>query len=76
MGKQHNKTFPKDGGSKTYTLFGIIHLDICGPFNVFTHYGCKYFITFIDDLFQYIIIYLFKSKFEKPLKNSSITRQW
>lgn len=64
MGKQHNKTFPRGRGSKTYTLFSIIHFDICGPFSTFTHYGCRYFITFIDDLSQYIIIYLFKSKFE------------
>ncbi len=54
MGKQHNKTFPRGTGSKTYTLFSIIHFDICVPFSTFTHYGCRYFITFIDDLSQYI----------------------
>lgn len=68
-GKTTQQKFPKDGGSQTYTLFGIIHLDICGPFNAFIHYGCRYFITFTDDLSQYIIIYTYLNPNLKPLKN-------
>ncbi len=41
-----------------------MHLDICGPLNACTHSKSRYFITFIDDVFRYTIIYLFNFKYE------------
>lgn len=38
-------------------LLELIHIDICGPFNVASCGGERYFITFIDDLSNYGYIY-------------------
>ena len=34
-------------------LLGIIHTDVCGPMNVSTCNGYRYFVTFTDDLSRY-----------------------
>lgn len=36
--------------------------DISGPFNVFSYYGEKYFIIFIDDFLRYDYVYLLHEK--------------
>ena len=49
-------------------LLGIIHTDVCGPMNIPTRNGLRYFVTFTDDLSRYGYIYLMKHKsktFEK-----------
>ena len=45
-------------------LLGIIHMDVCGPMNVPTRNGLRYFVTFTDDLSRYGYIYLMKHKSE------------
>src|SRR3954464_2595622 len=45
-------------------LLGIIHTDVCGPMNVPTRNGLRYFVTFTDDLSRYGYIYLMKHKSE------------
>ena len=45
-------------------LLGIIHTDVCGPMNVPTRNGLRYFVTFTDDLSRYGYIYLMKHKTE------------
>src|SRR3954466_7557613 len=45
-------------------LLGIIHTDVCGPMNVPTCNGLRYFVTFTDDLSRYGYIYLMKHKSE------------
>ena len=45
-------------------LLGIIHIDVCGPMNVSTRNGLRYFVTFTDDLSRYGYIYLMKHKSE------------
>jgi transposase InsO family protein len=45
-------------------LLGIIHTDVCGPMNVSTRNGYRYFVTFTDDLSRYGYIYLMKHKSE------------
>ncbi|XP_075080360.1 uncharacterized protein LOC107807206 [Nicotiana tabacum] len=59
-GKQtkHSKT----GATRSIQLLEIIHTDICGPFDVPSFGGEKYFITFIDDFSRYGYIYLLKEK--------------
>lgn len=34
---------------KSPIFFEILHVDVWDPYNTTTHYGCKYFITIIDD---------------------------
>src|SRR3954466_14098380 len=45
-------------------LLGIIHTDVCGPMNVSTRNGLRYFVTFTDDLSRYGYICLMKHKCE------------
>ena len=40
----------------------LIHTDICGPFDIPTWGGEKYFITFIDDYSRYYYLYLLYEK--------------
>jgi len=59
-GKQTKHT--KKGATRSTQLLEIIHTDICGPFDVPSFGGEKYFITFIDDFSRYGFIYLLKEK--------------
>ena len=45
-------------------LLEIIHTDVCGPMNVSTRNGFRYFVTFTGDLSRYGYIYLMKHKSE------------
>ena len=58
--KKTNHT--KKGVTRSTQLLEIIHTDICGPFDVPTFGGEKYFITFIDDYSRYCYIYLLREK--------------
>ena len=40
----------------------MIHTDICGPFDIPTWGGEKYFITFINDYSRYYYLYLLHEK--------------
>jgi len=42
----------------------LIHTDVCGPMNISSIRGNKYFLTFIDDFSKKTWIYLSKSKDE------------
>ena len=59
-GKQtiHNKK----GATISNHLLEIIHTNICGPFDVPSFSGEKYFITFIDDFSRYGYVYFLKEK--------------
>nr|GEX97073.1 hypothetical protein [Tanacetum cinerariifolium] len=56
--------------SKPYTnqverakdLFGQIHTDVCGPFNIISRQGASYFVTFTNDFSCYGYVYLLKHK--------------
>lgn len=50
--------------SKTLGLFELVHTDVCGPFDVATMTGHRYFVTFIDDMSRFCFIYLIKLKSE------------
>jgi len=63
-GKQSRKKFPKKGGHRATNLLEIIHLDVCGPIQTFSHGGTKYFVTFIDDFSCKCEVTFFKAKNE------------
>ena len=52
----------KKGATRSTQFLEIIHTDICGPFDVPSFGGEKYFITFIDDFSRYCYIYLLHDK--------------
>jgi len=43
---------------------GVIHSDVCGPFDVSSLGGNKYFLTFVDEFTRKIWLYLLKKKKE------------
>ncbi|GJZ14886.1 retrotransposon protein, putative, ty1-copia subclass [Tanacetum coccineum] len=45
-------------------LLGLIHTDVCGPFNIMSRQGASYFVTFTDDFSRYGYVYLLKHKHE------------
>lgn len=45
-------------------VLGLVHSDICGPFNTTSLGGAKYFVTFIDDKSRYIQIATLKNRSE------------
>lgn len=59
-GKQTKQT--KQGATRSLQLLEIVYINICGPFDVPSLSGEKYFITFIDDFSRYGYIYLLHEK--------------
>ena len=51
----------KKGASRSQNLLEIVHTDISGPYST-TLCGNKYFITFIDDFFLPIWLYVFDQR--------------
>ena len=60
-GKQTSSTVKK-AGTRSTELLELIHTDICGPFDVPSFSGERYFITFIYDLSRYGYVYLLREK--------------
>jgi len=48
--------------TKTKDTLGLIHTDICGPMNVASLGGARYFVTFIDDKTRYIEVAMLKKR--------------
>lgn len=63
-GKICVKPFPQMTENRSKDLLQLIHSDICGPMNVSSNGGSRYFVTFIDDFSRYVAIYFLKSKDE------------
>jgi len=60
-GKQ-TKHISKNSATRSNELLELIHTDICGPFDIPSWSGEKYFITFIDDFSRYCYLYLLHEK--------------
>lgn len=45
-------------------LLGDVHLDMCGPFEVHSLGGNKYFVSFVDEFSRMIWLYLIRTKGE------------
>lgn len=64
LSKVHVCPFPKESTSTTDDLLELIHTDVCGPINVKSIGGSRYFLTFIDDKSRRIFVYFLKHKSE------------
>ena len=64
MGKQNRQPFPKKARSTTTGLLELIHSDVCGPMDLPSVGGSRYFVTFIDDYSRYTTVYMMKQKSE------------
>jgi hypothetical protein len=62
-GKMSRSKF-NDRLSRSQKKFGLVHSDVCGPFEVTAIGGYKYFVTFIDDFSGFCVLYLIRQKSE------------
>ena len=58
--KQHRVSFSSKSKKKLKKL-ELVYSDVCGPMDVETLEGNKYFVTFIDDATKKVWIYLLRS---------------
>ena len=61
LGKQHRVSFSSKSTKKSEIL-ELVYSDVCGPIEVESLGGYKYFVTFIDDASRKTWVYLLKSK--------------
>lgn len=61
-GKMTRLPFNTSEGIKTKEPLEVVHTDVCGPMQVETYAGSKYFVTFIDDFTRYCCVYFIKNK--------------
>ena len=61
LGKQHRVSFQKNSTRKLEKL-ELVYSDVCGPMEVDSLGGNKYFITFIDDASPKTWVYLLHTK--------------
>ncbi len=47
--KHHVSSCPFESNSCSTKLLELVHMDLCGPMQTFTHGGVEYFAIFIDD---------------------------
>ncbi|CAL5376159.1 unnamed protein product [Camellia sinensis] len=62
-GKQHRVSFSSTSKRKTEVL-NLVYSDVCGPIEVESLGGRKYFLTFIDDASRKLWVYFLKTKDE------------
>lgn len=60
-GKQCRLPFPAEGSRAKHPL-DIIHSDVCGPLEVKSLGGARYFLTFTDDYTRKVLVYFLHSK--------------
>ena len=64
MGKMHKLPFPKESTTRSTQLLELVHSDLCGPMEVDSKGGSKYFLTFTDDYSRYTTTYFLQKKSE------------
>jgi len=61
FGKQHRASFSRTSKLKD-NILDMVYSDVCGPMEVETFGGSRYFVTFIDDASIKVWVYFLKSK--------------
>ena len=61
VGKQHRVSF-SSRSKKKFEKLKLVYSDVCGPMDVETIGGNRYFVTFIDEATRKVWIYLLKLK--------------
>ncbi|GAU15782.1 hypothetical protein TSUD_235980 [Trifolium subterraneum] len=62
--KQHRDSFNKEVKSRTKNVLEVIYSDVCGPMQVDSTGGNRYFVSFVDDHSRKLLTYLIKRKSE------------
>ncbi len=66
--KMVTSPFPKDRAKRATRIGELIHTDVCGPMEVNTNQGYRYYVSFTDDHSRYTWIGLIKHKSETTAK--------
>lgn len=61
FGKQHRVSF-NSSSTRRSELLSLVHSDVCGPLEVESLGGNRYFLTFIDDASRKVRVYFLKTK--------------
>jgi transposase InsO family protein len=64
LGKSHRVAMPQQATTRATQLLELVHSDICGPMQVNSLGGKKYFITFIDDFSRVMVVRTIAKKSE------------
>ena len=70
IGKQTREKFIATDSIRTKDIGEVIHSDVCGPINIASIGGARYFLTFVDDYSRKSWIYFLKRKSEVFERNS------
>jgi transposase InsO family protein len=61
FGKQHRVSFSQKSERK-HNVLDLVYSDVCGPFEVESLGGNRYFLTFIDDASRKVWAYFLRTK--------------
>ena len=64
-GKMHRSSFPTSN-TKSERIGSLIHSDVCGPMQVNSLKGARYYVSFRDDFSGFRAVYFIKQKSEVP----------
>lgn len=64
ISKQPRNSFKSHLPMRAAGLLGVVHSDVCGPFEVPSIGGNKYFVSFVDEFSRMMWLYLIKTKGE------------
>lgn len=62
--KLTRKSIPKSSGARHSERLGIVYSDVCGPLQIKSKGGARYFVTFIDDYSRWTIAFTIRAKSE------------
>lgn len=65
---KHSRLPFRSSDTKTSALLELVHSDLCGPIEVESLGGSKYFLTFLDDFSRKVFVYMLKKKSEVAAK--------
>ena len=61
FGKQHKVSF-KTSSERKSNILDLVYSDVCGPMEIESIGGNKYFVTFIDDASRKLWVYILRTK--------------
>jgi len=64
LGKQPRNAFSSSTASRSKELINVVYSDVCGPLEVPSLGGNKYFISFVDKFSRKLWLYVIKAKSE------------
>lgn len=58
LGKHARTKIPKETTHNVSRILELVHSNVCGPFKISSTGSARYFVTFVDDFFRKLLIYL------------------